>query len=149
MVCLRAFNTVNQRKPGASSLCLSVNALVYQLCCGGCGCCCDAQVAGLPTNLAFLQDLSAHPAFIDLDLDTGFIERHRATLLDRAPAPTDIAALAAALWAKLQVCLTRGWGCLHAIVLLGEQLKGGNVARGSAGSSTLGQATCVYAHTRA
>lgn len=61
------------------------------------------QVAGLPTNLAFLQDLSAHPAFIDLDLDTGFIERHRQTLLARNPAPDSIAALAGALWAKLQV----------------------------------------------
>lgn len=62
----------------------------------------ETQVAGLPTNLAFLQDLSAHPEFIGLDLDTGFIERHKATLLDRAPAPPDVAALAAALWAKLQ-----------------------------------------------
>jgi acetyl/propionyl-CoA carboxylase alpha subunit len=62
-------------------------------------------VAGLPTNLGFLQDLSAHPAFaVDLDLDTGFIERHRASLLplDESVAP-EVAALAGALWGKLAV----------------------------------------------
>lgn len=31
----------------------------------------NPQVAGLPTNLRFLQDLAAHPAFLDMDLDTG------------------------------------------------------------------------------
>jgi hypothetical protein len=34
------------------------------------------QVAGLPTNMTFLQRLAAHPAFIGLELDTGFIGRH-------------------------------------------------------------------------
>lgn len=61
----------------------------------------ETQVAGLPTNLAFLQDLSAHPAFEELDLDTGFIERHRQTLLAAETAPPFVAALAAALWSKL------------------------------------------------
>ncbi|KAF6259823.1 carbamoyl-phosphate synthase L chain, ATP binding domain-containing protein, partial [Scenedesmus sp. NREL 46B-D3] len=63
----------------------------------------ETQVAGLPTNLGFLQDLSAHPAFAaDLDLDTGFIERHRASLLpvDEGVAP-EVAALVGALWGKL------------------------------------------------
>jgi len=61
------------------------------------------QVAGLPTNLTFLQDLAAHPAFVDLDLDTGFIERHRSTLLAAPEADLAVAAVAAALWSKLQV----------------------------------------------
>lgn len=66
---------------------------------------CLLQVAGLPTNLGFLQDLAAHPAFaVDLDLDTGFIERHRSSLLplDESVAP-EVAALAGALWGKLAV----------------------------------------------
>jgi hypothetical protein len=75
-------------------------------------------VAGLPTNLGFLQDLSAHPAFaVDLDLDTGFIERHRASLLplDESVAP-EVAALAGALWGKLSVsvlllCCSKGRFC--------------------------------------
>jgi 3-methylcrotonyl-CoA carboxylase alpha subunit len=42
------------------------------------------QVAGLATNAAFLSAIAAHPAFAAADLDTRFIERHRADLL---PAP--------------------------------------------------------------
>lgn len=38
------------------------------------------HVRGMTTNLDFLHTLSTHPAFIDADLDTGFIERHRASL---------------------------------------------------------------------
>ncbi len=34
------------------------------------------QVAGLPTNLAYLRRLAEHPAFIDCELDTGFVKRH-------------------------------------------------------------------------
>lgn len=64
------------------------------------------QVAGLPTNLAFLQDLSAHPAFDQLDLDTGFIERHRKTLLAAEEVQPDVAAVAAVLWSKLTVSLS-------------------------------------------
>ncbi|KAF8058913.1 hypothetical protein HT031_005481 [Scenedesmus sp. PABB004] len=56
------------------------------------------QVGGVPTNLAFLQDVAAHPAFAALDLDTGFIERHRDSLLAPRPAPDEVAALAGALW---------------------------------------------------
>lgn len=66
-------------------------------------CCCCCQVAGLPTNLAFLQDLSAHPAFDQLDLDTGFIERHRKTLLGVESVQPAVAAVAAALWSKITV----------------------------------------------
>lgn len=35
------------------------------------------QVAGLPTNLSYLKRLAAHPEFIGLDLDTGFVKRHQ------------------------------------------------------------------------
>lgn len=38
------------------------------------------HVRGMTTNLDFLHTLATHPAFIGADLDTGFIERHRASL---------------------------------------------------------------------
>ena len=63
------------------------------------------QVAGLPTNLAFLQRLAGHPAFASAsldELDTGFIERHREELLAAQPVPLDAAALAAVARCKLQ-----------------------------------------------
>eukprot|EP00878_Enallax_costatus_P011806 GHUV01012324.1.p1 GENE.GHUV01012324.1~~GHUV01012324.1.p1 ORF type:complete len:586 (+),score=181.25 GHUV01012324.1:1012-2769(+) len=66
----------------------------------------ETQVAGFPTNLSFLQDLSAHPAFEALDLDTGFIERHRKTLLEPQSVQPHVAALAAALWSKLTAAHT-------------------------------------------
>ncbi len=46
------------------------------------------EVVGLPTNRAFLQAIVAEPAFEAADLDTGFIERYRATLL---PGPVPLA----------------------------------------------------------
>ncbi len=51
------------------------------------------EVVGLPTNRAFLQAIFATPAFAAADLDTGFIERHRAELLPGpvAPGPRDLA----------------------------------------------------------
>ena len=52
---------------------------------------------GLPTNLGFLRAIAAHPAFAAAELDTGFIERHRADLLPRrAPLPARALALARA-----------------------------------------------------
>ncbi|WP_305041996.1 acetyl-CoA carboxylase biotin carboxylase subunit [Geoalkalibacter sp.] len=55
----------------------------------------DYQVVGVTTNLAFLGAVAAHPAFVEGDLDTGFIERHRATLFPEArPAPDQVLALA-------------------------------------------------------
>src|SRR5690606_11158210 len=42
------------------------------------------EVTGLNTNRAFLLAIASHPAFVNAELDTGFIERHRAALL---PAP--------------------------------------------------------------
>ncbi len=41
----------------------------------------DCQIAGLNSNTAFLIRVAAHPAFIDGELDTGFIERHAADLI--------------------------------------------------------------------
>ena len=46
------------------------------------------EVVGLTTNLAFLSALAAHPAFAAGEVDTGFIERHRAALLPPPEAPT-------------------------------------------------------------
>jgi 3-methylcrotonyl-CoA carboxylase alpha subunit len=53
------------------------------------------QVAGLNANVAFLSAIAAHPAFMEADLDTRFIERHQADLLP-APAPADDRTLALA-----------------------------------------------------
>jgi 3-methylcrotonyl-CoA carboxylase alpha subunit len=39
------------------------------------------EVVGIGNNRAFLHKLLGHPAFAAAELDTGFIERHRATLL--------------------------------------------------------------------
>ncbi|CCG41229.1 acetyl/propionyl/methylcrotonyl-CoA carboxylase subunit alpha [Magnetospirillum molischianum] len=52
------------------------------------------EVAGLTTNIAFLASIAAHPAFAEADLDTGFIERHRAQLLPSVrPVSDDVLAL--------------------------------------------------------
>jgi 3-methylcrotonyl-CoA carboxylase alpha subunit len=60
----------------------------------------DYQVAGVTTNISFLGAIAAHPAFAALELDTGFIERHRADLLP-APAPVPAMGLAFASLALL------------------------------------------------
>jgi 3-methylcrotonyl-CoA carboxylase alpha subunit len=53
------------------------------------------QVAGVTTNTAFLGAIAAHPAFTAGEIDTGFIERHRAVLfLEAAPASDLTLALA-------------------------------------------------------
>jgi 3-methylcrotonyl-CoA carboxylase alpha subunit len=41
----------------------------------------EMAVVGVTTNLAFLERVVAHPAFLGGNTDTGFIERHRADLL--------------------------------------------------------------------
>jgi 3-methylcrotonyl-CoA carboxylase alpha subunit len=61
------------------------------------------EVAGLTTNLRFLQAIARHPAFAAAELDTSFIERHHADLL---PPPTAPAAHALAL-ATLGLLLDR------------------------------------------
>lgn len=49
----------------------------------------EYQVAGVTTNLGFLGAVAAHPAFNQGDLDTGFIERHRAELFPELRPVTD------------------------------------------------------------
>ncbi len=47
----------------------------------------ETALLGVKTNLAFLERLVAHPAFLAGETDTGFIERHRAELI---PAAGDV-----------------------------------------------------------
>ncbi len=47
---------------------------------------CEFRIEGVATNLAFLQALLRHPAFIAGDIDTQFIARHGAELLRSADA---------------------------------------------------------------
>jgi 3-methylcrotonyl-CoA carboxylase alpha subunit len=42
------------------------------------------EILGVKTNLAFLERVVAHPAYLQGDTDTAFIERHRADLLPSA-----------------------------------------------------------------
>jgi 3-methylcrotonyl-CoA carboxylase alpha subunit len=41
----------------------------------------ETEIAGLATNAGFLIEVLGHPAFLNEEIDTGFIERHRADLL--------------------------------------------------------------------
>jgi 3-methylcrotonyl-CoA carboxylase alpha subunit len=58
----------------------------------------ETDVIGVKTNLGFLQQLVKHQAFIDGATDTGFIPRHRATLLMDEKNCPDEALIAAALF---------------------------------------------------
>ena len=62
-------------------------------------------MVGLGNNRAFLHRLIRHPAFAAADLDTGFIERHRADLLPPAapPSPRDSALAAVALLCRAAI----------------------------------------------
>ncbi len=55
------------------------------------------RVVGVATNVAFLQRLIAHPAFVGAKLDTGLIARHRADLFPPATAPSATTLAVAAL----------------------------------------------------
>ena len=56
----------------------------------------ETAVLGVGTNLEFLARVAAHPEFLSGAVDTGFIERHRATLMPpRRPAPDTVLAAAA------------------------------------------------------
>ncbi|MFN8719404.1 MAG: acetyl/propionyl/methylcrotonyl-CoA carboxylase subunit alpha [Rhodospirillales bacterium] len=69
------------------------------------------QVGGLATNAAFLAAIAAHPAFAAADLDTRFIERHRADLLP-PPGPAgsrDLALAALAVVAARPVDVADPW----------------------------------------
>ncbi|HSE74736.1 MAG TPA: biotin/lipoyl-containing protein, partial [Dongiaceae bacterium] len=57
----------------------------------------ETEIAGLATNTAFLIEVLGHPAFLQEEIDTGFIERHRADLLPETEGTPDrVLALAAA-----------------------------------------------------
>ncbi|WP_144637364.1 acetyl/propionyl/methylcrotonyl-CoA carboxylase subunit alpha [Bordetella genomosp. 13] len=61
------------------------------------------RVVGVQTNAAFLGRLMRDEAFAAADLDTGLIERRRATLLPApSPADADTLALASAAWLARQ-----------------------------------------------
>ncbi len=61
-----------------------------------------AEVAGVKTNLAFLISALRHNAFIAGEIDTGFIDRHKESLVGAStPAPSD-AVLFAALFVLLE-----------------------------------------------
>ncbi|MCP5367324.1 MAG: acetyl/propionyl/methylcrotonyl-CoA carboxylase subunit alpha [Hyphomicrobiales bacterium] len=56
----------------------------------------DYQIVGPASNLDFLANVAAHPAFAAGDLDTRFIDRHRGDLVpQRPPAGDRVLALAA------------------------------------------------------
>jgi 3-methylcrotonyl-CoA carboxylase alpha subunit len=57
----------------------------------------DTAILGVATNLAFLNRVVGEPDFAAGKVDTGFIERHRDTLLSASRAAPDIALAAAAL----------------------------------------------------
>ncbi|MGZ5036050.1 MAG: acetyl-CoA carboxylase biotin carboxylase subunit [Usitatibacter sp.] len=57
----------------------------------------QTAILGVKTNLAFLERVVAHPAFLAGDTDTAFIERHRAELLpEGASVPVEALVAAAA-----------------------------------------------------
>ncbi|MCA0302932.1 MAG: acetyl/propionyl/methylcrotonyl-CoA carboxylase subunit alpha [Proteobacteria bacterium] len=67
----------------------------------------DTEVVGLTTNAALLKALCEHPAFVGGEVDTGFIERHRATLFAQLK-PADDRMLAVATLARLMEFDTAG-----------------------------------------
>jgi 3-methylcrotonyl-CoA carboxylase alpha subunit len=60
----------------------------------------QTAILGVSTNLGFLSAVAAQTDFVAGDVDTGFVDRHRAALLSPPPAAPD-AALAAAALARL------------------------------------------------
>jgi 3-methylcrotonyl-CoA carboxylase alpha subunit len=60
----------------------------------------ETEVVGVTTNSVLLKALCSHPAFVGGEVDTGFIERHRATLFAK-PAPVGDRAFAVATLARL------------------------------------------------
>ena len=51
----------------------------------------ETQLIGLNTNIGFLSQIAAHPAFMAADLSTQFVERYADDLLeDRQPNPSDL-----------------------------------------------------------
>jgi len=56
----------------------------------------ETEILGVRTNLAFLERVVAHPAFLAGDTDTGFIERHRRELVPPAAGAPAEAVIACA-----------------------------------------------------
>jgi len=61
----------------------------------------DTDILGVRTNIAFLERVVAHPAFLAGETDTAFIERHKAQLLPGASEVPLEALVGAAAWAFL------------------------------------------------
>jgi 3-methylcrotonyl-CoA carboxylase alpha subunit len=57
----------------------------------------ETEVVGVATNAALLKALCSHPAFVGGEVDTGFIERHRAELFAGGKPATDRAFAVATL----------------------------------------------------
>ncbi len=57
----------------------------------------DCEVAGVSTNIAFLERVVAHEAFATGRLDTGLIEKHHAALFPTAGRTPELALVAAAV----------------------------------------------------
>ncbi|KAL7270811.1 hypothetical protein RUND412_006474 [Rhizina undulata] len=53
------------------------------------------EVVGMSTNIEFLKKLSAHPAFVAGDVETGFIDKHREELFKKEVTPLEVFAQAA------------------------------------------------------
>ncbi|MBI2381005.1 MAG: acetyl/propionyl/methylcrotonyl-CoA carboxylase subunit alpha [Gammaproteobacteria bacterium] len=62
----------------------------------------DYQVVGVTTNLKFLSHLAANQAFIDEDIDTGFIARNKDELLPPAKPVSDEVLALASLYTMLK-----------------------------------------------
>jgi len=58
----------------------------------------EVEIVGLANNAGFLRAVARDPAFVGAQIDTGFIERHRESLLREAPPAAEEALAAAALW---------------------------------------------------
>ncbi|KAH9941653.1 carbamoyl-phosphate synthase L chain, ATP binding domain-containing protein, partial [Epithele typhae] len=62
----------------------------------------EYRVVGVSTNIEFLRDLAGHQAFIDGDVETGFIPKHFDELFPSTPEPSDEALAQAALFVILR-----------------------------------------------
>ncbi|KAI0066706.1 hypothetical protein BV25DRAFT_1849352 [Artomyces pyxidatus] len=62
----------------------------------------EYHVVGVSTNIEFLRSLAGHQAFIDGDVETGFIPKHREELFPPLPDPSPELLAQAALFAVLR-----------------------------------------------
>jgi len=94
------------------------------------------EVAGPKTNLGFLIETLGHDAFIEGDIDTGFIDRHLDALLPPAEPSPRILALAAAAYLmarkRAAAAVTSPWGATDSWVLGGRRAETLNFLLGGA-----------------